>query len=296
MSDARDTLPPLARLYSHPASAAVLNEAMALLGDGISATAIESAALDAAMPCGALAIIDAVSLEVIDHHLHESMHSHDHKQAHGHADQGGHDHAHDHQHDHGHADEHHSKHDHGHDHGHAGTHSQSRDRDHAHDHAAAHDHGPDHAHTKHAHPDKPASSRLTESAIYVLEKMAHGYSRLGRAAGAGFYDYNETPAQLWSGLKTFERRNRGIPGADITDRLTHAAMLAALTIDGSADSELMAANFGPKIAANSAQALEMLPEADRHRFIDRCRELASRYGPRFEPSPAALSRLNRTKP
>jgi hypothetical protein len=40
----------------------------------------------------------------------------------------------------------------------------------------------------------------------------------------------------------------------------------------------------------------MLPEADRHRFIDRCRELASRYGPRFEPSPAALTRLNRTKP
>ena len=126
--------------------------------------------------------------------------------------------------------------------------------------------------------------------------MAHGYSRLGRAAGAGFYDYNETPPQLWSGLKTFERRNRGIPGADITDRLTHAAMLAALTIDHSTDSELMAASFGPGIASSSAQVLEMLPEADRHRFIDRCRELASRYGPRFEPSPAALTRLNRTKP
>jgi 3-hydroxyacyl-CoA dehydrogenase/enoyl-CoA hydratase/3-hydroxybutyryl-CoA epimerase len=132
--------------------------------------------------------------------------------------------------------------------------------------------------------------------VYVLEKMAHGYSRLGRTAGAGFYDYNETPPQLWSGLKTFERRNRGIPGTDITDRLTHAAMLAALTIDDSADSELMAANFGPNIASNSAQVLEMLPEANRHRFIDRCRELASRYGPRFDPSAAALAKLNRTKP
>jgi 3-hydroxyacyl-CoA dehydrogenase/enoyl-CoA hydratase/3-hydroxybutyryl-CoA epimerase len=125
--------------------------------------------------------------------------------------------------------------------------------------------------------------------------MAHGYSRLGRAAGAGFYDYNETPPQLWSGLKTFERRNRGIPEADIADRLTHAAMLAALTIDDSADGELMAASFGPNIASSSAQVLEMLPEADRHRFIDRCRELSTRYGPRFEPSPAALTRLNRTK-
>ena len=46
----------------------------------------------------------------------------------------------------------------------------------------------------------------------------------------------------------------------------------------------------------SAQVLEMLPEANRHRFIDRCRELASRYGPRFDPSAAALAKLNRTKP
>lgn len=119
---------------------------------------------------------------------------------------------------------------------------------------------------------------------------------MGKAAGAGFYDYNDTPPQIWSGLKTFERRNRGIPAQDISDRLTHAAMLAALTTDASSDSTLIAANFGPKIAASAVQALDMLPVADRHRFIDRCRELASRYGPRFEPSPAALTRLNRTQP
>jgi 3-hydroxyacyl-CoA dehydrogenase len=276
MSNAHLSSPHLARLYSHPAAAAVINEAMAMLGDGIAAAAIESGALDAAMPSGVLAIIDAVSLEVIDHQLHESLHASAHPQAHELSDHSAHQHKHDHAHESTHHHAHHDKHDHKSDH--------------------PHDHSHDHAHAKPAHSDKPVSSRLTESAVYVLEKMAHGYSRLGRAAGAGFYDYNETPPQLWSGLKTFERRNRGIPGADITDRLTHAAMLAALTIDHSADSELMAASFGPSIASSSAQALEMLPEADRHRFIDRCRELASRYGPRFEPSPAALTRLNRTKP
>lgn len=276
MSNAHLSSPHLAHLYSHPAAAAVINEAMAMLGDGIAAAAIESGALDAAMPSGVLAIIDAVSLEVIDHQLHESLHASAHPQAHEHSDHSAHQHKHDHAHESTHHHAHHDKHDHKSDH--------------------PHDHSHDHAHAKPAHSDKPVSSRLTESAVYVLEKMAHGYSRLGRAAGAGFYNYNETPPQLWSGLKTFERRNRGIPGADITDRLTHAAMLAALTIDHSADSELMAASFGPSIASSSAQALEMLPEADRHRFIDRCRELASRYGPRFEPSPAALTRLNRTKP
>ncbi len=286
MSDARDSLPPLARLYSHPAAAAVLNEAMALLGDGIAASAIESAALDAAMPSGVLAIIDSVSLEVIDHQLHESMHAHEHKPAHDHADHSGHEHQHEDAHQHAHAHDH--QHDHGHDH--SGKHN------HSHDHAAAHDHSSDHAHTKPAHSDKHDSSRLTESAVYVLEKMAHGYSRLGKAAGAGFYDYSDTLPQIWSGLKTFERRNRGIPTQDIADRLTHAAMLAALTTDDATDREMIAASFGPKIAASATQALDMLPAADRHRFIDRCRELAARYGPRFEPSPAALTRLNRTLP
>ena len=276
MSNTHHALPQLARLYSQPAAAAVLNEAMAMLGDGIAAAAIESGALDAKMPSGVLAIIDAVSLEVIDHQLHESLHASAHPQAHEHSDHSAHQHKHDHAHEATHHHAHHDKHDHKSDH--------------------SHDHSHDHAHAKPAHSDKPVSSRLTESAVYVMEKMAHGYSRLGRAAGAGFYDYNETPPQLWSGLKTFERRNRGIPEADIADRLTHAAMLAALTIDDSADSELMAASFGPNIASSSAQVLEMLPEADRDRFIDRCRELATRYGPRFEPSPAALTRLNRTKP
>jgi hypothetical protein len=276
MSNTHHALPQLARLYSQPAAAAVLNEAMAMLGDGIAAAAIESGARDAKMPSGVLAIIDAVSLEVIDHQLHESLHASAHPQAHEHSGHSAHQHKHDHAHESTHHHAHHDRHDHKSDH--------------------PHDHSHDHAHAKPAHSDKPVSSRLTESAVYVLEKMAHGYSRLGRVAGAGFYDYNETPPQLWSGLKTFERRNRGIPEADIADRLTHAAMLAALTIDDSADGELMAASFGPNIASSSAQVLEMLPEADRDRFIDRCRELAMRYGPRFEPSPAALTRLDRTKP
>jgi 3-hydroxyacyl-CoA dehydrogenase len=298
MSNHHHALPQLARLYSQPAAAAVLNEAMALLGDGIGAAAIEAGALDAAMPSGVLAIIDAVSLEVIDHKLHETLHAHAHAQVHDHSDHSAHQHKHEHDHGHGHKHDHQNQHDDGHKHDHDHGHGHGHDHEAAHHHADhdKHDHSHDHAHAKPAHPDKHDASRLTESAVYVLEKMAHGYSRLGRAAGAGFYDYNETPPQLWSGLKTFERRNRGIPAADITDRLTHAAMLAALTIDESADSELMAANFGPNIATGSAQVLEMLPATDRHRFIDRCRELASRYGPRFEPSPTALTRLNRTQP
>ncbi len=292
MSNAHHSLPHLARLYSQPAAAAVLNEAMALLGDGIAAAAIESGALDAAMPSGVLTIIDAVSLEVIDHQLHEALHALAHPQTHDHSGHSAHEHEHGHDHQSQHGAGHKPDHGHSHDHDHGHAHEAA----HHHAHPDNHDHSHDHAHAKPAHTDKHDASRLTESAVYVLEKMAHGYSRLGRTAGAGFYDYNETPPQLWSGLKTFERRNRGIPGADITDRLTHAAMLAALTIDDSADSELMAANFGPNIASNSAQVLEMLPEADRHRFIDRCRELASRYGPRFDPSAAALAKLNRTKP
>ena len=43
---------------------------------------------------------------------------------------------------------------------------------------------------------------MTEEAIYVLEKMAHGFNRMGRQAGRGFYDYEEgEPPELgyWLG-------------------------------------------------------------------------------------------------
>ncbi len=311
-------------------AAAYLNEAMALLGDGVPAAKIEEASLAAGMRRPPLAMLDEQSLKRTDELLHEELHEleaaagghhhghghgheHDHGHDHGHRDGQGHDHGHDHGHAHGH--DHHHDHDHDHDHGHA--HDHGHDRDHRHGQAKEHSHAPSlgatakahdrppagaaasttsaaaHAH-KHAH--KVKSRRMPESAVYVMEKMAHGFRRMGKAAGAGFYEYEDDgTASLWSGLKAFERRSVKIPDEDVRDRLLHIqavetircreeGVIASLS---EADSAAVDGWGFPAAARGPAGWIEATGIAA---FVGRSRELAQRYGERFEPPPG-LGRL-----
>jgi hypothetical protein len=278
-----------AALYRHPAAAALLNEALTLLGDGVGAAAIEAAAYDAGLKAGPFAILDAMSLDVVDHALHAAMDGHGQGHAHAASDDHGHSHGHDRDHGHGHAhDDHGHAHEHGHGHGHddglAHDHTHAHDHDHDHDHA--HDHGHDHA-----HPHAPAaalpSRPLEKSAVYVVEKMAHGYKRAGRAAGGGFYDYTSEPPELWSGLKTFERRSRQLDPADIRDRLLYAACLGALDVATDTPEDTLAQTFGESIATNASQARAQMQRIGADAFLARARDLATRFGARFEPPAAA---------
>ena len=244
-----------AALYRHPAAAALLNEALTLLGDGVSAAAIEAAAHDAGLKAGPFAILDAMSLDVVDHALHAAMDDH----AHGHA------------------------HAHGHGHGHGQDHVHDQGHSHGHRHAAAHDH----AHP-HAPEPAPLSRPLHKSAVYVVEKMAHGYKRAGRAAGGGFYDYSSQPPELWSGLKTFERRTRQLDAADIRDRMLYAAWLGALDASSETPAAAVADTLGETVATNASQARAQVERIGTAAFLSRARDLATRFGARFEP-PASLT-------
>jgi 3-hydroxyacyl-CoA dehydrogenase / enoyl-CoA hydratase / 3-hydroxybutyryl-CoA epimerase len=132
------------------------------------------------------------------------------------------------------------------------------------------------------------SRRFPEPAVYVLEKMAHGFKRLGRAGGAGFYDYaDDSEPQLWSGLKTFERGARRVPDLDVRDRLVYAAAVEALKATGDGDAvDASSAGAAPQeIAAHAARLRDGIAP---QRFLERARELAGQYGLRFEP-PASAS-------
>ena len=302
------------RLFIDRVRDAYLNEALALLGDGVAAARIEAAAEAAGISRPALALLDQASLARSDRLLHESMecghdhgHSHDHDHGHGHSHDHGHDHNHGHGHSHSHSHSHSHDHDHDHDHDHSHDHAdapgQERVRipiqaqtadhvhgpgcEHEHDHGHSHGHGHDHdQHHDRAHTPTPLP-RMTESAVYVMEKMAHGFSRMGRAAGGGFYDYDDDGSQtLWSGLKVFERRAVSVPDEDVRDRLVYAQLIEALRcIAEGTITDLGAANA----AANAAWGF---PLADggitraahasaSAAFASRAAELAQRYGPRF---------------
>jgi 3-hydroxyacyl-CoA dehydrogenase / enoyl-CoA hydratase / 3-hydroxybutyryl-CoA epimerase len=177
-----------------------------------------------------------------------------------------HDHAHDHSHDH--------KHDHGHDH---------------HDHAHAehkHDHGHD---KKHEHKHAAKSKRMPEQAVYVLEKMSHGFKRMGRAYGGGFYDYPEgEPKQLWDGLKVFSRGAKEVPIQDIKDRILYIQALETLRcLEEGVLMSTRDANIGsifgwgfPAYTGGTAQFVNHIGVAA---FTARAKELAAKYGERFNP-------------
>jgi hypothetical protein len=280
MSSSSDPAGIGADLYAHPVASALLVEALTLVGDGVSAAAVESAAVSAGMPWGPLRILDAMSLEVVDHALHDELHALEHEHEHEHRHHDGQGHGHDHDHDHAH----------GHRHAHGHGHSHDPAPSHEHHHSHGHDHGPSHAAARpaHRHAHATKSRRMPESAVYVLEKMAHGYKRMGREAGGGFYDYGSDTPQLWSGLKTFERRSRQLDAADVRDRLVHAAALAALAATPGTTAAAVNAAFGPGVAGDSTQARAMIGAHGEAAFLARCRELAARFGPRFEP-PASIA-------
>jgi 3-hydroxyacyl-CoA dehydrogenase/enoyl-CoA hydratase/3-hydroxybutyryl-CoA epimerase len=138
---------------------------------------------------------------------------------------------------------------------------------------------------------------MPESAVYVLEKMAHGFRRMGRAYGAGFYDYPQgEPRQLWSGLKTFERRSKSIPLDDIKDRLLYIQSIETLrclqegVVECSRDADVGSV-FGwgfPAYTGGTAQFVEHVGAAA---MVARASELAAKYGARFEPPALLLERV-----
>ena len=137
-------------------------------------------------------------------------------------------------------------------------------------------------------------------AVYVLEKMAHGFKRSGGGM-AGFYDAGGAgKAPLWSGLSVFARGGQSLDGAEIDDRLRFAIALALLrAIDGDAAALPAAGDGGGEPLAEAGALVGIgtikgwINEKGPAAFSARARDLAGRYGPRFDPPPA-LTRLAAT--
>ncbi len=240
--------------FANRVSHALMIEAMALLGDGVAPEKIEQAASEFGMAEPPLAMLDRLSLSVMDEALHAELHALEHS----HGDHGAHDHHEDHAHSH--------DHDHHHDHGHG------------HD----HDHGGHHHHTV-------QSQRFPEGAVYVLEKMAHGFDRMGAESGYGFYDHEEDGSrELWDGLSVFSRGARDVADTDITDRLVYAQAIETLNClaqqmltPEDADAASIA---GWGFPAQTGGIHSWIESTGRQNVERRAAELAQTYGTRFQPA------------
>lgn len=131
-------------------------------------------------------------------------------------------------------------------------------------------------------------------AFAVVDLLVNEYKRVGKAAGAGFYDYPEgAPKQLWPELKSrFEQAHVQICGQDVRDRLLFIQAIETVRcLEEGVLLSVAEANlgsiYGIGFAGWTGGALQFINQYGSQRFIDRARYLAGRYGERFEP-PALL--------
>lgn len=127
-------------------------------------------------------------------------------------------------------------------------------------------------------------------ATAILELMVNEHRRLGKAAGAGFYDYpQEQPRHLWPGLLTrFEKTGLRLASQDVQDRLLFIQAIETVrcleegVLLSVADANV-GSIFGIGFAGWTGGTLQFINQYGLPEFIARAEYLAERYGERFEP-------------
>lgn len=147
-----------------------------------------------------------------------------------------------------------------------------------------------------AQPGRDTRRGIPPAAIKVLEKMVHEYQRVGRAHGAGFYDYPQgTHKSLWKGLETFAREEQPVTAQDVHDRLLYAQALETLrclqegVVESHRDANI-GAIFGWGFPAWTGGTVQFVNHVGVGNFVARAGELAQRYGERFAPPVWVLQR------
>ncbi|WP_144792117.1 3-hydroxyacyl-CoA dehydrogenase NAD-binding domain-containing protein [Kocuria palustris] len=126
----------------------------------------------------------------------------------------------------------------------------------------------------------------------LVDRMVDEFSRPGRSAGAGFYDYPEEGGKrLWPGLREHFARGTQLPARDLQDRLLfRMALETAACFEEGVLTDTASANIGgllgigfPPTTGGPATFMTRY-EGGLEGFVARADELAGAYGARFAPS------------
>jgi 3-hydroxyacyl-CoA dehydrogenase/enoyl-CoA hydratase/3-hydroxybutyryl-CoA epimerase len=142
-----------------------------------------------------------------------------------------------------------------------------------------------------AHPSEP-----------VIDRMVEEFDRKGRSTGSGFYDYADgRRTGLWSGIaEHFTKPGTEIPFADMQERMLFAEALETVKcFDEGVLRSIPDANIGsifgigfPAWTGGVIQYINQY-EGGLPGFVARARELAKRYGDRFNPPQSLVDKAER---
>ncbi|XVV33074.1 3-hydroxyacyl-CoA dehydrogenase NAD-binding domain-containing protein [Streptomyces sp. CA-100214] len=136
----------------------------------------------------------------------------------------------------------------------------------------------------------------------VLDRMIDEFGRGGRSSGAGFYEYVDgRRTRLWRGLyEHFAVPGREIPFEDMKERMLFAEALDTVRcLDEGVLRSVPDANVGSILGigfpAWTGGVLQYINgyAGGLHGFAARSRELAERYGERFEPPQSLMAKAER---
>ena len=132
----------------------------------------------------------------------------------------------------------------------------------------------------------------------VMNKML-AWERPGRAAGAGFYDYNGSGKRLWPQLaEHFMGGQPPLEQQEMMDRLLFIQAIETVrcleegVLRSVADANL-GSIFGWGFAPFHGGTLQFINAYGVLRFVERARQLAERYGPRFTPPALLIEKAER---
>ncbi|WP_175410882.1 3-hydroxyacyl-CoA dehydrogenase NAD-binding domain-containing protein [Streptomyces sp. TRM64462] len=143
----------------------------------------------------------------------------------------------------------------------------------------------------------------------VIDRMVDDFGRTGRSGGAGFYDYDENGkrAGLWPGLREhFTKPDADVPFEDMKERMLFSEALDSVRcLEEGVLTSVADANIGSVMGigfpAWTGGVLQYINGYDGGAgggvglpgFVARARELAERYGERFEPPALLLEKAER---
>ncbi|MDT0422293.1 3-hydroxyacyl-CoA dehydrogenase NAD-binding domain-containing protein [Streptomyces evansiae] len=140
----------------------------------------------------------------------------------------------------------------------------------------------------------------------VMDRMVDEFRRPGRAGRAGFYEYEDgRRGRLWPGLREhFTKPGTEIPFRDMKERMLFSEALdtARLLDDEHVLGSVAEANIGSILGIGfpgwTGGVLQYVNgyEGGLPGFVARARELAARYGERFEPPASLVARAERGEP
>src|SRR5204863_5662107 len=116
--------------------------------------------------------------------------------------------------------------------------------------------------------------------------------RFGRKNGKGFYDYPQSgPKRLWPGLADLQKKKLDPDKNDIAELkhrlLATQALEAARCVEEGVITDVREADVGSILGFGFAPftggTLSYIDMLGSKRFVDLCRRLEKKYGPRFKP-------------